>query len=244
MWRSSGSEPLLSTLALGASWTTSSAQHRRRAVGTQHELKDGALGVVRGNPQPAIMGLNDRTADRQTHPHAARFCSEQRMEYVLEVLRADSCAGVRHRHDYVPTAAHPGPDAQDPRSVLGGHRVDGVGDQVQKHLLQLDSVSSYLRYLCIRLGLDQYPVPLQIAARQGGGFPDEVGDVERSSVSGVLLEHGTNASDHRPRAMAISDDPRECRLRFLDIWHRAIKPAQARIGVRNHPRQWLPDLVS
>jgi hypothetical protein len=30
-----------------------------RAVGEQHKLKDGALGFVRRNPQPAIMGLND-----------------------------------------------------------------------------------------------------------------------------------------------------------------------------------------
>jgi hypothetical protein len=43
----------------------------RRTVGQQHKLKDGTLGFVRGNPQPAIMGLNDRTADRQTHPHTA-----------------------------------------------------------------------------------------------------------------------------------------------------------------------------
>jgi hypothetical protein len=37
-------------------------------------------------------------------------------------------------------------------------------------LLQLDSISSYLRYLCIRLGLDQYPVLLQIVVRQGEGL--------------------------------------------------------------------------
>src|SRR5882762_6864535 len=53
----------------------------RRTVGEHHKLKDGALGFVRGNPQPAIMGLNDRTADRQTQPHTARFCSEQWIEY-------------------------------------------------------------------------------------------------------------------------------------------------------------------
>jgi hypothetical protein len=35
--------------------------------------------------------------------------------------------------------------------------------------------------------------------------------------------------------MAISDDLLECRLRFIEIGHRAIKPAQARIGIRYHP---------
>src|ERR1700738_4926183 len=95
----------------------------------------------------------------------------------------------------------------------------------------------------MRLGLDQYPVPLQIAARQGEGFPDKFVDVERSSVPGVLLEDRPNAFDHRSRAMAISDDLLECRLRLIEIGRRAIKPAQARIGIRYHPGQWLLDLV-
>src|ERR1700732_562094 len=179
---------------------------RRRTVGEQHKLKDGALGFVRGNPQSAVMGLNDRTADRQTHSHPARFCREQGIEYPLELLRADSCSGVRHRYDYAPAALDLGPHAQDPRPILGRHRIDRVRDQVQKHLLQLDSISSYLRYLCIRLGLDQYPVPLQIAARQGEGFGDDFVDVERSSVPDVLLEDRPNASDHRSSPMTVRDN--------------------------------------
>src|SRR6202158_1378919 len=157
------------------------------------------------------MGLDDRTADRQTHPHTARFCSDQWIEYQLWLLRADSCSGVRHRYDDAPAVVDLGPHAQHPRSILGRHRIDRVGDQVQKHLLQLDSISSYLRQLLIRLGFDQYPVPLQIGARQAEGFPDKFVDVERSSVPGVLPEDGANAFDHPSRAMAIGDDLLECR---------------------------------
>src|SRR6266481_3096509 len=76
-----------------------------RTCRLQHKLKDSALGFVRCNPQPAIMGLNDRTADRQTHPHSARFCREQWIEYPLELLRANSCSGVRHRYDYARAVA-------------------------------------------------------------------------------------------------------------------------------------------
>src|SRR6266436_6038061 len=111
----------------------------------ERELKDGALGFVRDSPQPAIMGLNDRTGDRQTHPHAARFCREQWIEYPLELLRADSCPGIRHRYDYGAAVVDLGPHAQEPRPILGRHRIDRVRDQIQKHLLQLDSISSYLR---------------------------------------------------------------------------------------------------
>jgi hypothetical protein len=66
------------------------SNNRRRTVGEQHKLKDGALGFVRGNPQPAIMGLNDRTEDRQTQPHTARFCSEQWIEYPFNTLNIRS----------------------------------------------------------------------------------------------------------------------------------------------------------
>src|SRR5712675_1576852 len=104
----------------------------RRTVGEHHKLKDGALGFVRGNPQPAIMGLNDRTADRQTQPHTARFCSEQWIEYPFLVLRADSCSGVRHRYLYAAAVVDIGRHAEDPRPILGRHRIDGVCDQIQK----------------------------------------------------------------------------------------------------------------
>src|SRR6202790_285364 len=144
-------------------WSCSTG--KRLAVGGEHELKHSALGLVRDNPQSAIVGLDDRTAYRQTQPHPARFCSEQWIEYQLVFLRADSCSGVRHRYDDARAVADLGPHFQNPHPILGRHRIDRVGDQVQKHLLQLDSISSYRRQLLIRLGFDQYPGPLQIAAR-------------------------------------------------------------------------------
>jgi hypothetical protein len=50
--------------------------------------------------------------------------------------------------------------AQEARLILGHHRIDGVRHQVQKHLLQLNSISYYLRQLFILLRLDQYPMLL------------------------------------------------------------------------------------
>jgi hypothetical protein len=43
--------------------------------------------------------------------------------------------------------------------------------------------------------------------------------------------------------MPISDDLLECRLGFTEIRRRAIKPTQARIGIRDHPGQRLLDFV-
>ena len=62
-------------------------------------------------------------------------------------------------------------DAQDPRLISCRHRVDGVRDQIEQHLLQLDPIPSYRRQLPIRLSLDEYPVLLQVAARQSQAIP-------------------------------------------------------------------------
>jgi hypothetical protein len=59
-------------------------------------MKDGALGFVRFNPQPATMGLNDRPADGQAHTHTARFRGKKWIEYLLELSRANSWSVVRH----------------------------------------------------------------------------------------------------------------------------------------------------
>ena len=44
--------------------------HDGRILGAQSELKYGPSGSVRGDPQSAIVRLDDRTANRQPHPHA------------------------------------------------------------------------------------------------------------------------------------------------------------------------------
>ena len=130
-----------------------------------------------------------------------------------------------------------------PAPHLAGHRIDRVRDQVQKHLLQLDSISSYLRYLCIRLGLDQYPVPLQIAARQGKGFPDEVVDVERSSVWASFLKIARMLPITAPARWPSATI---CLNAAFTSSRSGIERSsqQARIGIRYHPRQGLRDLVS
>src|SRR5262245_50169930 len=219
---SSGSERTRrGVVGLLSLWSTS----RRRIVGEQRKLKDGALRFVRSNPHPSIVRLKYRTSERPTHPPAARFCREERIEYPLEFLRGDSSSGVRHRYDDAVAVVNLGFHAQDPRFILGRHRIDGIRDQVQEHLSQLDSISYDLWQVFIRLGSDQYPVLLQVDARQGKGFPDEVVNVERSSRPGLHLEDRPNAPDHRSRAMASSGDLLECRLRFIEIGRRAIKPA-------------------
>jgi hypothetical protein len=43
---------------------------RRGTLGRQQHMKDRTLGLVRSSPNAPVMGLDDRAADRETHPHA------------------------------------------------------------------------------------------------------------------------------------------------------------------------------
>ncbi|MGF7133293.1 hypothetical protein P3T40_004784 [Paraburkholderia sp. EB58] len=119
------------------------------------------------------MGLDDQAANRQTHSHTIGLFGKARIEYPGDVMRVDSCSSVRHQQLYSTVLVDAGLYVQDPRLALGHHRIDGVCDQVQKHLLQLDSISYLLREQFVQIEADCNSVRLQVALYQGNGFRDQ-----------------------------------------------------------------------
>jgi hypothetical protein len=63
---------------------------------------------------------------------------------------------------------------QHPRLILGRHRIDCIVDQVHEHLLEQDSISCNLRRLFTWFSPDEYSLFLQVSARQGKGFLDQL----------------------------------------------------------------------
>src|SRR5262249_23217146 len=59
-------------------------------VGGHREVKNGTAGQVGGHPQPTPMGVNDRPANRQPHPHAVRFGRKQWIEYPINGARLNT----------------------------------------------------------------------------------------------------------------------------------------------------------
>src|ERR1700752_4287141 len=60
---------------------------RRR--GGKGELKYRAARFIRHCPQPAIMGVDDRPANRQPHPCSAGLCGVERIENAIDLFRID-----------------------------------------------------------------------------------------------------------------------------------------------------------
>src|SRR5882762_787922 len=52
--------------------------------------------LVRLYPQTAPVGIDDRSANRQTDPHAAGLCRVESLENALELLRINSRPRIAH----------------------------------------------------------------------------------------------------------------------------------------------------
>ena len=171
------------------------------------------------------MRFDDRTADRKAHSHPAGFGGEERIEYPLDVLRIDARAGVGDRNQHAAIVANIGTYGENARAIHGRHRVDRIRDQIEEHLLQLNSISHHPQQPRTSLNFDRYPVTFQIVLEQCDGFFNEVVDIEWSSDAGILPEVRPDALDHRSRAMPISGDVPELRFCLVEIGNRAIEPA-------------------
>ena len=76
-------------------------QTRTQRVVAYKPLLDAALGIAAHAGDLPVVRLDDRPADRETHPHAARLGGEQRIEDPVGMIAVDPRARVGHRHDDV-----------------------------------------------------------------------------------------------------------------------------------------------
>ena len=98
--------------------------------------------VVRLRPETAMMSLDDGTADGEPDPHAVGFRCVEGVEQLVHVLRVDAHAGIPHAHAHTIAVLAFGSDQQLPRAIVHvNHRVAGVAEQVQDHLLELDPIA-------------------------------------------------------------------------------------------------------
>src|SRR5215831_14207465 len=96
--------------------------------------------IARG-PNPSAVSFDNRTADRKSHTHSIGLGGVERVEKELKALRAQPWAGISHSDDNTANVFD-GADEQLSRPFTGAaHRFDGIDDQVEHHLLQLDFIS-------------------------------------------------------------------------------------------------------
>src|SRR5271156_5105045 len=80
---------------------TGTTSRRRVCVHRQGELKRGTVGYVCRGPKPATVAFHDRTADRESHPHAAGFGGEEGIEQPVRIFGGDPDAAIRDTYEHL-----------------------------------------------------------------------------------------------------------------------------------------------
>src|SRR6516164_4490375 len=70
------------------------------AFGGKFKLKNRASGRTGRHPDPALVALDDRLADRETQSHSAGLGREHWFENTIEVGWINSASGIRNRDLY------------------------------------------------------------------------------------------------------------------------------------------------
>src|ERR1700730_5002828 len=86
------------------------AQSRRiLPMQRQDELKRRTAPLVAGNRQPSLVSFHDRTANRESHAHAAGFGGEEGAEHAVRILAGDPDAAIRdsQKHPTLVVLARP-----------------------------------------------------------------------------------------------------------------------------------------
>jgi TPR repeat protein len=78
----------------------------------ERELKHRSSANVARSRKLSSMSVDDRTADRKTHPHTVGFCREERVEYPFNVFGANACSGVHDRYHHATAVEVLGPNGQ------------------------------------------------------------------------------------------------------------------------------------
>jgi len=87
------------------------------------------------------MGGDDRTADRQAHPCPVGFRRVESLKNALEIVLINARAGIAHSDENRIGLRSFSADRQVSYARLDrAHRFDGVEDQVQRDLLQLNTI--------------------------------------------------------------------------------------------------------
>ena len=87
------------------------------------------------------MGIDDRPADRQPHPHSAGFRGVESLENALEMFRINTRPRIAHCHEDAICPGLLGADRQLSWPLLNrSHCFDRIHDQVQDDLLQLNTI--------------------------------------------------------------------------------------------------------
>src|SRR5882672_11764386 len=106
-------------------------------------------------------------ADIEPNSHAAAFCSVECIEERVESVRWKPDTGVTNGQTHAVAALFFGFDQQLSRPFMyAGHRIRGVTEQIEDHLLELNTITCYGRQIVCQFRLNDDGVSLKVVRRE------------------------------------------------------------------------------
>jgi hypothetical protein len=125
------------------------------------------------------MGIDDRPADRESHAHALGLGGEQRIENAIGGSGIEADAGILDGNERFAVFGRLQRNPQIASAVGDiAHRLNTVSDQIEQHLLQLNSVGQDWPIAGEKLDVKHNPAAFQFAAEDGQNLLDRVVDID------------------------------------------------------------------
>src|SRR6202166_300552 len=189
------------------------------------------------------MCLDDGTADRQSHAHTVRSRCVEWLEKPVQRFRPQPRTGIPAGNTHAVLRSL-GADLQLSLALReAAHRLNGVGDQVQNHLLQLHSVALKTWQTRCELLVYRNAALEGFAVDQCSDLHDRVIDVQQLLPRRLLLCEVHQAIYDVTCTTAILDNALESAFCLPEVGRLQREPVQAGVRVHGEAGQRLPELM-
>ena len=179
-----------------------------------------------------MMPLDNGAADRQADAHAIVLCRVESVEQPVGVLRREAHPRVLHQNAYVVAVILLSPDQQSPWSIINTtHRVRGILEEIQDHLLKLDPITHDRREYTGKLRFQYHSIPMKVTQRQGKYLARGLVQIQRFSRRPPLAEECAQSLDDIRCTVAIADRALRRFACTFDIWRIGREHPQASAGI-------------
>src|ERR1700740_2786761 len=110
-----------------------------------NKAKDRATWHVGACPQPSVVGFDNRPADRESKPQTARLRRVESFEHTVKSRRCESRSRISHLYRHAIRFVTGADEQLSLPFADAAHRLDGIDDQVEQYLLELDPISLHTR---------------------------------------------------------------------------------------------------
>ena len=112
----------------------------------------------------------------------------------------------------------------------GGHRLQRVGDQIQKHLMQLTAVGKDRWKVIVQVRFHDHALKAQFKIDRGEHIPNDFVHVKQLPVVRAFLEHRSNAANDLAYPPPLRDNVRKHGAHFFQVRFGFRQLAQARVS--------------